>query len=89
MNKFNRRYSRISSLEQLREERNRLDSLLDIKELELKHDYTALKQMFTLSYVLEAVTSRFSSAGPVINGVIDGFYLVKSLVGGLKKKRRC
>lgn len=85
--KLNRRYSGISTLAQLRAERDMLDYRIELTEMELRHDYSSLKQLFSFSYIMDRIALRFAGAGNVINGFLDGYYLVCSLFGG--KKRRC
>lgn len=85
--KLYRRYARIGSLEQLRSERHKLNTLIEVKELELKYDYLTIKESLSLSNILDLVLGRFSRVGPIIDSAIEGFSFVSSLFSKCRGRR--
>lgn len=85
--RYNRKYSRISSLDELQTEIDKLDYKLELKEFEIRQDIEGVKYMFSLRNVTNMIVGSvpFSS---ITSGIRAGFSMVTSLFDRKKKKKR-
>lgn len=86
MKKMNKKYRQVSSLKELREERAKLDNRIEITEIELRHDLRSVQDAFSFQNILGMAQERFPGVATVVNGVLEGFSMVSSLIGTLRRR---
>lgn len=84
---FNKKYSKISSLNDLQAEMDKLDYRLELKEREIWQDINGIQNMFSLSYLTSAIIGR-SRISSITSGMKAGFSFVTSLFKRKKKKAK-
>lgn len=87
MKRNNRRYSKISSIEQLRLERSKLELQIEHKELDLLYDWEYMRGLFTLDNLLGSAIEGLGLCS-AWESIQSGWEIVRSLFGGRKKRRR-
>ena len=77
-----RRYDQIASLNELRNERERLDWMIEAREDELMREWGRFRGMFTISYVTGVVTQKMEYLQTLIRTAYHGFQTAFSLFRG-------
>jgi len=75
------RYSKISTLSQLRNERARLKSDITNKELLLNLQYREITEYFSIANMISLFVSRLNSLTPLFSWVQSAFNFIRSLFG--------
>lgn len=88
MRSLNRRYGKISSLEELRLEREKLALRMEIKQLELQNDVDYLRSLFSVDVLVGAIFGR-DSLSVIWDGVRSGVSSVVSMFRGNKGEKPC
>ena len=86
MKKINRRYSKISGLNELRLERSKLRMRLELKEYELCQDWANAKELFSFRTLMDTAIAGFSNSA-LFDGIMSGLETVRSFFGGRKRRR--
>jgi len=73
------RYSKISTLSQLRNERARLESDITNKELLLNLQYREITEYFSIANMISLFVSRINSLTPLFSWVQSAFNFIRSL----------
>ena len=79
-NKRRKRYAGISSLQELQQERAKLDVLIKHQEYELLDDVERVRDYFSFENLGEVAIEKIYSWFPQLHSVIIGFKAVRSMI---------
>lgn len=86
-----RRYDRIASLDALRAERERLDWMIELREVELVQRWGRFREMFSIGYVTGIVSQRLEYVQSLMRiatlGFRRAFSLFRSAKGETKQEK--
>ena len=80
------KYSRISSLEELRAEQVKLRMRIWAKERDLAGDAEEVKKLFSFSHLSGLVLDSIYSASPLVRSVIAGYNFISRIIRGRKEE---
>lgn len=83
----NKDLSRIRTLSELRETRERVNWEIDITEDKLVDEYYAVKGMFSISYLTGLLASRMNSLQSLLGTIYNGYVFARSLFVRKEERR--
>ena len=83
-----KRYASLTSLEQVRMEREKLGWYIDRTEEVLYEEYSEIKDMFSLDNLIGAISDKIDMVQGVFHNVINGFEYAVSLFRTFRAGRR-
>ncbi|MCD7970346.1 MAG: hypothetical protein LUF87_08330 [Alistipes sp.] len=85
-NKLGKRYCKISTLDELELERDRLAYRIGLKEVDMEHQWEDIKESLTFSNICRTVWNRIE--GPRL-ALTHGFNVFSALFRKKRKKHSC